>query len=62
MLSNSPGVQSRSSYLGREDREGPWLKSLFLSTASLGGGSGKVRINVEESVDGKVISSHKREI
>uniref|UniRef100_A0A671E619 Keratin, type I cytoskeletal 17 n=1 Tax=Rhinolophus ferrumequinum TaxID=59479 RepID=A0A671E619_RHIFE len=31
--------------------------------ASLGSGSsGKVRINVEESVDGKVVSSHKREI
>ncbi|XP_004434550.1 PREDICTED: keratin, type I cytoskeletal 15 [Ceratotherium simum simum] len=31
--------------------------------ASLGGGGGgKVRINVKESVDGKVVSSHKREI
>ncbi|XP_006901694.1 PREDICTED: keratin, type I cytoskeletal 15 [Elephantulus edwardii] len=35
--------------------------------ASLGGGGGgssssKVRINVEESVDGKIVSSHKREI
>ncbi|XP_049492002.1 keratin, type I cytoskeletal 15 [Panthera uncia] len=30
--------------------------------ASLGGGGGKVRINVEETVDGKVVSSHKREV
>uniref|UniRef100_A0A8C0KXT3 Keratin 15 n=1 Tax=Canis lupus dingo TaxID=286419 RepID=A0A8C0KXT3_CANLU len=30
--------------------------------ASLGGGGGKVRINVEETVDGKVVSSRKREV
>ncbi|XP_037349936.1 keratin, type I cytoskeletal 15 [Talpa occidentalis] len=30
--------------------------------ASLGGGGGKIRINVEESMDGKVVSSRKREI
>ncbi|XP_029783515.1 keratin, type I cytoskeletal 15 [Suricata suricatta] len=30
--------------------------------ASLGGGGGKLRINVEETVDGKVVSSHKREV
>uniref|UniRef100_A0A8C4LCW8 Keratin 15 n=1 Tax=Equus asinus asinus TaxID=83772 RepID=A0A8C4LCW8_EQUAS len=34
-----------------------------LSGFSLGGGSGgKVRINIEESVDGKVVSSRKREV
>ncbi|XP_045744005.1 keratin, type I cytoskeletal 15 [Mirounga angustirostris] len=30
--------------------------------ASLGGGGGKVRINVEEAVEGKVVSSRKREV
>uniref|UniRef100_G1LFZ4 Keratin, type I cytoskeletal 17 n=1 Tax=Ailuropoda melanoleuca TaxID=9646 RepID=G1LFZ4_AILME len=30
--------------------------------ALLGGGGSKVRINVEETVDGKVVSSHKREV
>ncbi|XP_026368641.3 LOW QUALITY PROTEIN: keratin, type I cytoskeletal 15 [Ursus arctos] len=30
--------------------------------ASLGGSGGKVRINVEETVDGKVVSSRKREV
>ncbi|KAG8512886.1 Keratin, type I cytoskeletal 15 [Galemys pyrenaicus] len=30
--------------------------------ASLGGGGGKIRINVEESVDGKVVSSRKRDV
>ncbi|XP_060059491.1 keratin, type I cytoskeletal 15 [Erinaceus europaeus] len=30
--------------------------------ASLGGDGGKVRINVEETMDGKVVSSHKREV
>lgn len=50
--------------LGREYRERLPLSNLpLLSTASLGGGGGgKVRINVEESVDGKVVSSRKREI
>ena len=50
--------------LGKEYRERlPLLNLPLLSTASLGGGGGgKVRINVEESVDGKVVSSRKREI
>lgn len=50
--------------LGKEYRERlPFLNLPLLSTASLGGGGGgKVRINVEESVDGKVVSSRKREI
>lgn len=57
-LSQGPGP------LGREYREHLPLSNLpLLSTASLGGGGGgKVRINVEESVDGKVVSSRKREI
>lgn len=50
-----------------EDREGPHSKACSFFLASLGGGGGgggssKLHINVEESVDGKVVSSRKREI
>ncbi|XP_008539790.2 keratin, type I cytoskeletal 15 [Equus przewalskii] len=39
------------------------LAGIGTGEASLGGGSGgKVRINIEESVDGKVVSSRKREV
>lgn len=45
-------------------RGGPHSKacSFFLASLGGGGGSSKLHINVEESVDGKVVSSRKREI
>uniref|UniRef100_A0A4X1U9M6 Keratin, type I cytoskeletal 19 n=1 Tax=Sus scrofa TaxID=9823 RepID=A0A4X1U9M6_PIG len=52
----------RSLLEGQDARQGSWMAGIGTREASLGGGGGKVRINVEESVDGKVVSSRKREI
>lgn len=61
-LRQGPGPQGVE-----EDRAGPHSKACSFFLASLGGGGGgggssKLHINVEESVDGKVVSSRKREI
>lgn len=64
VLWNSAKVQGP---LGVEEDREARSKACSFFPASLGGGGsggggGKLHINVEESVDGKVVSSRKREI
>lgn len=65
-LPRTPGTQARSRPPGSGGGQGgPHSKACPFFLASLGGsggGSSKLHINVEESVDGKVVSSRKREV
>uniref|UniRef100_A0A8C4PJ20 Keratin 15 n=1 Tax=Equus asinus TaxID=9793 RepID=A0A8C4PJ20_EQUAS len=55
--------QEIATYRGLLEGQDARLAGIGTGEVSLGGGSGgKVRINIEESVDGKVVSSRKREV